>query len=185
MRNTIQPFTTISDVSRQDALYREAAGLYGAAIERIARGYEADPEKRRDLVQEIHLSLWRTFEKYEARCSLRTWVYRVAHNTAVSHVIQQRRTGGQLVTLEELETLPGKSDHQRETEDRLALERLLGMIHRLKPMDRQLMLLYLEDMDAASIGEITGISAGNVRIQIHRIKAILARRFHGGNAHDA
>jgi RNA polymerase sigma-70 factor (ECF subfamily) len=42
------------------------------------------------------------------------------------------------------------------------------------------MLLYLEDLDAATIGEIMGISAGNVRIQIHRVKNILARRFHAG-----
>jgi len=42
------------------------------------------------------------------------------------------------------------------------------------------MLLYLEDMDAASIGEIVGISTNNVRVQIHRIKKILGRRFLGG-----
>jgi len=42
------------------------------------------------------------------------------------------------------------------------------------------MLLYLEDLDAASIGDIMGISAGNVRVQVHRIKTILARRFHAG-----
>jgi hypothetical protein len=44
------------------------------------------------------------------------------------------------------------------------------LIHRLRPMDRQVMLLYLEDMDAESIGEITGISAGNVRVQIHQAR---------------
>jgi len=54
------------------------------------------------------------------------------------------------------------------------------LIHRLRPMDRQVMLLYLEDMDAESIGEITGISAGNVRVLIHRVKSILARQFHEG-----
>ena len=45
---------------------------------------------------------------------------------------------------------------------------LLQLIHRLRPMGRQVMLLYIEDMDAESIGEITGISAGDVRVQIHR-----------------
>ncbi|HET9132067.1 MAG TPA: sigma-70 region 4 domain-containing protein, partial [Terriglobia bacterium] len=48
----------------------------------------------------------------------------------------------------------------------IALERLMQLIHRLRPMDRQVMLRYLEDMDAESIGEITGISAGNVRVLI-------------------
>jgi len=72
------------------------------------------------------------------------------------------------------------TDHQRNVEEHIALDRLLRLIHRLRPMDRQVMLLYLEDMDAESIGEITGISAGNVRVLVHRVKSILARQFHEG-----
>ena len=64
-----------------------------------------------------------------------------------------------------------------------ALQRILTLIHRLKPLDRQVMLSYLEGMDAASIGEITGISAGNVATKVHRIKAILARRLQRGEHH--
>ena len=165
----------------QDDLYQQASAEYGAALERLARAYEADADKRRDLLQEIHLELWRSFETFEDRCSLRTWIYRIAHNTAASHVLRQRRANSRnLVSLEELEAAPDPSDHAGETEQRLALERLLHVIHRLKPLDRQVMLLYLEEMDAPSIGEITGISAGNVRTQIHRIKNLLARRFQGG-----
>ena len=60
----------------------------------------------------------------------------------------------------------------------LALERLLDLIQRLKPLDRQVILSYLEGMDAAAIGEITGISASNAATKIHRIKQMLARQFH-------
>ena len=170
----------------QDDLYRQASAAHGDALERLARAYEADAEKRRDLLQEIHLALWRSFENFQERCSLRTWIYRVAHNTAASHVIRQRRIRlGELMSLEEIEAMPDQSDHERAADQRMGLERLLELVHRLKPLDRQIMLLYLEDMDAASIGEITGISAGNVRIQIHRIKAILSRRFHAGGQYDA
>jgi RNA polymerase sigma-70 factor, ECF subfamily len=126
------------------------------------------------------MALWCSFETYEARCSLRTWVYRIAHNTAAGHIIRQRRARSNvLMTLEEIEAVPDPSDHERAADDRLALDRLLGLVHRLKPPDRQLMLLYLEDMDAISIGEIAGLSAGSVRTKIHRIKSILSRRFHG------
>lgn len=62
------------------------------------------------------------------------------------------------------------------------LERLQALVRCLKPLDRQLMLLYLEGVDAASIGEVTGLSAGNVATKIHRIKAVLARRFHDTEA---
>ncbi|MGZ7060254.1 MAG: RNA polymerase sigma factor, partial [Candidatus Angelobacter sp.] len=63
------------------------------------------------------------------------------------------------------------------------LEKLLKLIQQLKPLDRQVILSYLEDLDAASIAEITGISAGNVATKIHRIKNILTRRFHEGGSH--
>ena len=59
----------------------------------------------------------------------------------------------------------------------MAMERLLALIHRLKPLDRQLMLLYLEDLDAVSIGEIVGISSGNVATKLHRIRKILTQQF--------
>jgi RNA polymerase sigma-70 factor (ECF subfamily) len=86
-----------------------------------------------------------------------------------------------LLSLKEVEDAPTTSDHEHDSGQRMALDRLLRLIHRLKPFDRQLILLYLEDLDANAIGEITGISAGNVRIQIHRIKIILSRRFHGAD----
>lgn len=60
----------------------------------------------------------------------------------------------------------------------MATERLLALIHSLKPLDRQIVLLYLEGMDAASIGEITGLSSGAVATQVHRLKKVLTRRFH-------
>jgi RNA polymerase sigma-70 factor (ECF subfamily) len=84
----------------QDELYRGAVARFGSSLERLAQGYERDPEKRRDLTQEIHFQLWRSFQRYDSRCSLRTWIYRVAHHVAASHVIRERRTFKTLVTLE-------------------------------------------------------------------------------------
>ena len=164
--------------SNQDDLYQEAAAGYGAALDRLAGAYEANPEERRDLLQDIHLGLWRSFSAFDGRCSLRTWVYRVAHNIATSHVIRQKRKNSALVTLEVIEAMPDVQDHAYE--QRANLERLMALIHQLKPLDRQMTLLYLEGMDAASIGEVMGVSAGSVATKIHRIKNILARRFHGG-----
>jgi RNA polymerase sigma-70 factor (ECF subfamily) len=167
----------------QDDLYRDVADKYGSALERLARAYEADPDKRRDLIQEIHFQLWRSFQRFDALCSLRTWVYRVAHYVAASHVLRERRIFSNLVSLEELETLPDKDQGQFAADQRRNLERLSMLIQQLKPLDRQVIIFYLEDMDAVSIGEITGLSPGNVAMKIHRIKDILARRFHGGDEH--
>ena len=80
----LPPVATTSYVNEQDDLYQRAAAEYGPALGRLTCGYEVDPDRRRDLLQEIHLALWRSFEGFDARSSLRTWVYRVAHNTSIS-----------------------------------------------------------------------------------------------------
>jgi RNA polymerase sigma-70 factor (ECF subfamily) len=165
---------------RQDELYEKAAAAFGRALERLVYGYEVNPDKRGDLLQEIHIALWRSFKTFEDRCSLRTWVYCIAHNTATAYITRQRRASLHLVSLEELDSMPDDSDNAGQADQRFNAERLLKLIHRLNPVGRQLMLLYLEDMDAASIAEIMGISTNNVRVQIHRIKKVLARQFHAG-----
>ena len=156
--------------------------MYGSALERLARAYETDADRVRDLLQDIHVALWQSLSRFEGRCSLRTWVYRVAHNVATSQVSRRRGNTPILVGLEELDETPAACDTDRDLDQHRALERLQALVRRLKPMDRQLMLLYLEGVDAASIGEVTGLSAGNVATKIHRIKAVLARRFHDTEA---
>jgi RNA polymerase sigma-70 factor (ECF subfamily) len=172
----------------RDQRYNQAIDAYGAAIDRMARAWEANTEDRRDLLQEIHLALWRSFANFDGRCSLRTWVYRVAHNAATSHVLRGRRWGPKkLISLEELDapgSAPAGDDTSRTLERTQILERLYELIQRLNPLDRQVILLYLEGMDAASIGEVTGISPGYVATKIHRIKAILADRFRNGGNHE-
>jgi RNA polymerase sigma-70 factor (ECF subfamily) len=169
--------------SSQAELYREAVDRFGAALERLGAAYEADPEKRRDLSQDIHFQLWRSFARYDGRCSLRTWSYRVAHHVAASHVMRERRVYSTLVSLEQLEALPDKAEGAESANRRLDLDRLSALIRRLKPLDRQIIVCWLEDMDAASIAEITGLSPANVAMRIHRIRKVLAKRFHeGGHA---
>ena len=118
----------------QDDLYERTAAEYAAALGRLARGYEVDPDQRRDLLQQIHLALWRSFERFRADCSLRTWVYRLADNTATSWVTRPKQDRSQmLVSLEEVEMGPVPPDANR----RLDLQRLTHLVQRLKPEDRE------------------------------------------------
>jgi RNA polymerase sigma-70 factor, ECF subfamily len=167
----------------QDDLYREAADTYGAALDRLARAYEADPEARRDLLQDIHLQLWRSFAQFDRRCSLRTWVYRVAHNVATGYVIRQRRIRESLASIEEIEGMPSLDQSEMLASQNQAIERLSILIQRLKPLDRQIIISYLEGMDAVATGEITGLSSANVAMKVHRIKNILKRWFVEGGLH--
>ena len=167
----------------QDDLYREATRAYGAALERLARAYQADADKRQDLLQEIHLALWRSFARFDGRCSTRTWMYRVAHNVAATHVLEDRRMKSrELLSLDELDALRDSGDAANPADRKMEFDRLLMLIQQLKPLDRQVVLMFLEGESAAGIAEVTGISAGNVATKIHRIKNILARRFKEGGA---
>jgi RNA polymerase sigma-70 factor (ECF subfamily) len=157
-----------------DELYARSVAEFGPALVRLVSAYEADTSLRQDLLQEIHTALWRSFHTFDNRCALKTWVYRVAHNTAASHVRAARRHDW--VGLEEVQALACGSDPNRQ----LVLERLMALIHQLRPVDRQIILLYLEGQDAASIAEIIGISAVNAGTKIHRVKNILTQRFQQG-----
>jgi RNA polymerase sigma-70 factor (ECF subfamily) len=170
---------------RKDAadLYEEAAAAFGAAIERFARAYEPDPDRRRDLVQDIHIALWRSFATFDGGCSLRTWIYRVAHNTAISQITRRRAATPTLVGLDHLESMASEGTTETLADRSQAMERILALIHTLAPLDRQVILLYLEGEDAATIGDVTGLSSGNIATKIHRIKKILSQRFHQGGRH--
>jgi RNA polymerase sigma-70 factor (ECF subfamily) len=165
---------------REDS-FHSCIAQFGAALERLACAYESDPDLRRDLLQEIHTALWRSMEIFDERCSLRTWAFRVAHNTAASHIARSmRHSAHDWVTLETIEEVACDQDNEDLTNSRLVMDRVAALIQRLRPLDRQMFLLYLEGFDAASIGEVIGISAGNVTTKIHRIKRILVQQFQEG-----
>jgi len=171
-------------VLSQDERFATAVAEFGPALGRLARFYEADPAERHDLMQAIHLALWRSFAGFDGRCSVRSWVYRVAHNVGASHVLSRRRQarlGG--ATLDALDQLPAPNNPETQVAGRDLLARLLQIIQGLKAPDAQVMLLYLEDVPAAEIGEITGLSAGAVATRIHRLKTMLSRHL-GEGARD-
>jgi len=123
-----------------DQLYAEASARCGAILQRLARGYEADPERRRDLLQEMHIEIWRSFKLFNNRCSLQTWVYRVAHNVGASHILGRRRAAARLVDLETLAAEPGFVDGEQQAQQQYSVSRLFERIYLLKPLDRQIIL---------------------------------------------
>lgn len=174
----------IGPSTEQDARYLQASEQFGRDIWRFVAGYERDLEKRQELMQEVHLALWQSFASFANQCSLRTWVYRVAHNVGVSHVQRAlRRPEHTGISLDELEERIDDTAAMCLTDRRLDLERVMAMVHALAPLEREVMLLYLEDMDAAGIADVTGLSARNVATKIHRIKSLLAKTLaKGGEA---
>jgi len=170
------------DKLAQDELYASAIAELGASMARLAAAYELDRALQQDLLQDIHVALWRSFATFKGQCSLRTWVYRVAHNAASDYVRRHTRLRREaLMSLEQLEDLSDPSDAERLHDEAEVIDKLGALVRRLKPIDREVILLYLEGMDAASIGEVLGISPGNVAQKIHRTKDFLRRHFRLGD----
>lgn len=161
----------------QDARYQEAAAAHGPALQRLAAAVEANPERRRDLLQDIHVALWRSFTGFDGRCAMRTWVYRVAHNVAATHVDRERRAHRGAVTIDEIGDLADARDLSADLEANEQLALLQRLIRQLKHPDREIITLYLEGLDAASIADVVGLSSGAVATRISRLKTSLARLF--------
>lgn len=152
--------------------FRALIADHAAGIARLCRAMEREPERRRELEQEVLLALWRALPAFRGDCSERTWVLRVAHNVAATHVAKGSRDRvARAVALEDVELPASDGPNDRA----ILVERVHALLERLKPVDRQVLLLWLEGLAAREIAEVTGISATNVTTKVHRAKAILAR----------
>ena len=182
---TMLPAPCAPEPRMQDELYGRATLEYGAALARLVRAYEDDAHLRNDLLQDIHMALWKSLASYDRRCSLRTWTYRVAHNVATTHVIRsRRRRTRECLALEDLDELPDAEDPVRMLDEARVLERVRELIKRLASIDQQIILLYLEGLTAAQIAEIVGVSPQNAATKVHRIKRILAANIFSGDSHE-
>lgn len=136
---------------------------------KVANTYCRHAEDRRDLAQEIAAQAWKSFAAWNAARPFSTWLYRIALNIAISFVRSNRHPARQAVGLDEIEHEPGHDDDAgRETDDGIrALYRVIG---RLDPLNRALLLLYLDEKSLREIADILGLSETNVATKIGRLK---------------
>lgn len=138
-----------------------------AALERLARRY-AGPEDWRDLVQEMHLQLWRSFGSFDGRAQRSTWVYRVALNTALSHVRKPRR--GHVP----LESVPERGCTGDAVEPLAVLDAFLAG---LDPVARSVLLLDLEGLPREQVAEVLGLTPNAVAIRMTRLRRAFEQQF--------
>lgn len=165
--DTIAAMTATDD--RHDA-FSALLQRHRGIVFKVANTYARLAEDRDDLAQEIAARLWHAYPKYDPARSFSTWMYRVALNVAISHVREQTmRDRHDAVPLDEgMHDLAdaGGVDHERDQHIRL----LQGFIQRQPPLERALLLLYLEDRPQREIAEILGLTENNVSTKIGRLK---------------
>ena len=125
--------------------------------------FSKDQEEVNDLFQEVLIRLWQGFDNYKGNSKERTWIYRVALNTCISFDRKKRRHNKKQVYMGD--DLFGCNEH-----DSQQTEVLHKRITRLRPLDRAIVLLWLEDISYEEIGSIIGITAKNVSVRLYRIR---------------
>ena len=156
--------------------YEDLLQRYLAALRRLVWSYVRDAAESDDLLQEIALALWTALPRFRGDSSERTWVYRVAHNTAIRYVTGHRRRTGKEQALEpKIEPATG-NDPEAEAIDHAQLRWLWKAIRELPLTDRQVVVLYLEGMTAGEIEAVTGLSAASIATRLTRVRQRLAIR---------
>lgn len=147
---------------------------YGESLARLAASYEASADAREDLLQEIWLALWKALPGFRGECSVRTFVYRVAHNRALTHVWRRRAQPGAAEEITEIRD-PAPSAESAAIQ-RVDQKSLLAAIRRL-PLDyRQVVTMVLDELPQAEIAAVLGISEGNVAVRLHRARKLLRQQ---------
>jgi len=162
--------------AQRDQLEREYEELwsnFGPSLARLASSYESETHAREDLLQEIRLAIWVALPRFRKESSLRTFVYRVAHNRALTHVWRRKRAG----VSEEPEEIPDpRSSPESEAMQRVDRGRLMEAIRLLPIPFRQVLTLALEDLPHAEIATVLGISENNVGVRMNRARKLLKER---------
>lgn len=134
---------------------------------KVANSYANDPDDRADLAQEIATQLWKAWPKYDRSRLVTTWMYRIALNVAISQLRGRTLRDQHQVPLQEGLHDAGDADGGGPDYDVHVLQRLIAA---MAPMDRALMLLYLDERSHREIADILGISETNVATKVSRLK---------------
>ncbi|MFA5298951.1 MAG: RNA polymerase sigma factor [Lutibacter sp.] len=142
---------------------------------KVANSYCRNIEDRKDLIQEIIMQLWKSFDNYNEKFKYSTWMYRISLNVAISFYRKEnsRKRISNPLTTDIFDFTDTEIVEEKETNLGILNQIILG----LNDLDKALMLLYLEEKNYKEISEIIGITETNVATKIGRIKSKLKQEF--------
>ena len=130
---------------------------FAGPIRRLCAAYAFSAADREDLFQDIFLAVWRALPGFRGDASVRTWLYRIAHNVAFTWQTRDRRRQRRETAWDDHIEPVGHMDVRR-----IALNRAIAS---LNPADRTLTVLWLEGLSAGEIEEVTGVKAATVAVR--------------------
>ncbi|WP_323026953.1 sigma-70 family RNA polymerase sigma factor [Gelidibacter japonicus] len=149
--------------------FEEIYNNYWSKIFRLCMGYVNDHALAQDLAQETFIIVWQQLPKFRNESNIGTWIYRIASNRCLRQLETDKRIQKSELPFQIKEEAPLSIEPQ--------IQFLYTCISELPETDRIIISLELEDIKQAEIAKIVGLSEGNIRVRIHRIKAILTEKF--------
>ncbi|GAB3549639.1 RNA polymerase sigma factor [Spirosoma fluminis] len=138
---------------------------------KISQAYQPDADERADLLQEMIYQLWRSYPSFTGQSKFSTWMYRVCLNTALADRRTARNRQHEPLAARHEQVPDPPPDDQQE-----AIQWLFDAIATLSPLNKAIMLLYLDDLSYEEIASITGLSKVNVSVRLVRTKKELESR---------
>lgn len=133
----------------------------------MAKIYQDDAEDRNDLLQEMTLQLWLAFDSFRGESKFSSWMYRVALNTAIVFFKKEKRRPDNLPLAYDVER-PDDLSNSTEKEEQLTI--FYKAIKRLDKIEKALIYLYMENQPYSEIAAHLGITEGNMRVRLNRVK---------------
>jgi RNA polymerase sigma factor (sigma-70 family) len=146
---------------------------HGPALARLASSYTRTSTEREDLVQEIALAIWTALPRFRGESSERTFLFRIAHNRALSHLAQRRPPT--IAVDEEIEIQASTPDPEGTLSSEQRTRRLAAAIRQLPIGYAQVVTLTLEGLSYAEIADVLGITETNVGARLTRARDMLRR----------
>ena len=143
---------------------------YWQKVFRLCMGYANDTDAAKDLAQETFIKVWKQLPTFRNESSIGTWIFRIASNTCFRQIQKDKKMPKSELPLE-------IKDEILDTNIEKDIQLLYQYISELQEVERIIISLELEDMHQKEIAEIVGLSEGNVRVKIHRIKEKLTQKF--------
>ena len=143
---------------------------YWQKVFRLCMGYINDPDKAEDLAQESFIKVWKQLPKFRNESSIGTWIFRIASDTCLRQIEKDNR-------MPKSEFPLGMKAEITDSSIENDVQLLYQFISELPEVERIIISLELEDLKQKEIAEIVGLSEGNIRVKIHRIKEKLTRKF--------
>jgi len=157
----------VSSDERFERVVRE----YGAALRRLAGGWERDRTAQEDLLQEILVALWRALPRFRGEASERTFVFRVALNRAMTHRFKRAPP---IVPLDDAaQVADSRQSPEAEAATAQQRERLVAALQSLPPSLREAVMLGLEGLSGADIADVLGITENNAMVRLSRARRAL------------